>query len=286
MGIQKILRIGRGSSQSNEMKSTAIPEALLTVVRSLTSSCLSTFILPTLLQKTCQTTIVRRPQNITILHGSSMKLNTYERLSFLGCALSFFSVWHYPAPSPTFRGRILTLCRICSQRHGSTARRQCANAGPLVIACLWHCWLISSWSQQQTMAQNTWMILGNALQKLLFKKVFDHLWPTSSPWTCPLSQGLFSTNGHCEVMVTCRDYRFRIVKSPPKSQTVSSWETLGLVRKGPWFLQSRRARMLHHACDVLESYRFWGSLIVLQCSVRNHFRPTRLIIACFDRAHV
>ena len=144
MGIQKILRIGRGSSQSNEMKSTAIPEALLTVVRSLTSSCLSTFILPTLLQKTCQTTIVRRPQNITILHGSSMKLNTYERLSFLGCALSFFSVWHYPAPSPTFRGRILTLCRICSQRHGSTARRQCANAGPLVIACLWHCWLISS----------------------------------------------------------------------------------------------------------------------------------------------
>lgn len=131
-------------------------------------------------------------------------------LSFLGCALSFFSVWHYPAPSPTFRGRILMLCRICSQRHGSTARRQCANAGPLVIACLWRCWLISSWSQQQTMAQNTWMILGNALQKLLFKKVFDHLWP--SPWTCLLSQGLFSTNGHCEVMVTCRDYRFRVVK--------------------------------------------------------------------------
>ena len=177
MGIERILRIGRGSSQSNEMKSTSIPEALLTVVRSLTSSCLSTFILPTLLQKTCQTTIVRRPQNITILHGSSMKLNTYERLSFLGCALSFYSVWHYPAPSPTFRGRILMLCRICSQRHGSTARRQCANAGPLVIACLWRCWLISSWSQQ-TMAQNTWMILGNALKKFLFETVFAHLWPS------------------------------------------------------------------------------------------------------------
>lgn len=188
-----------------------------------------------------------------------MKLNTYERLSFLGCALSFYSVWHYPAPSPTFRGRISMFCRICSQRHGSTARRQCANAGPLVIACLWHCWLISSWSQQQKMAQNTWMILGNALQKLYSKRsltIFDLV-----PGLASFLRAYFQQMGIAKLWLLVGIIvlgLWNLLQS--QSQTVSSWETLGLVRKGPWFLQSRRARMLHHACDVLESYRFWGSL--------------------------
>ncbi len=80
MGMQELLTIGRGSIQSNEMKSTAIPKALLTVVRSLTSSCLYTFILQTLLHKTYQ--------------GAVTMYQYY--MGPVWNYLSFYTVWHHP----------------------------------------------------------------------------------------------------------------------------------------------------------------------------------------------
>ena len=42
-------------------------------------------------------------------------------------------------------------------------------------------------------------------------------------------------------------------------------------------LRSRLARMLHHECDALEGYRFWGG--------PYHFQPlpAKLVFAYFDR---
>ena len=58
-----------------------------------------------------------------------------------------------------------------------------------------------------------------------------------------------------------------------------------LVKKGPGSLQSRLARMLHHECDALEGYLFWGGLIVLKCfaHVQTHFQPSSGI---FTVAHM
>ena len=50
---------------------------------------------------------------------------------------------------------------------------------------------------------------------------------------------------------------------------------LGPGVKGSGLMQSRLARMLHHECDAILSYRLLGGPIVLQCSVhvRNHVHP-------------
>ena len=83
MGMQELLRIGRGSIQSNEMKSAAIPKALLTVVRSLTSSCLYIYIIYIyifILQKTYQ--------------GAVTMYQYY--MGPVWNYLSFYTVWHHP----------------------------------------------------------------------------------------------------------------------------------------------------------------------------------------------
>ena len=58
---------------------------------------------------------------------------------------------------------------------------------------------------------------------------------------------------------------------------------LGPGKRGSAFLQSRLARLLHHECDALESYRFFAGSLSFYCvlHVWNHFHPlpTRLIFA-------
>jgi len=56
---------------------------------------------------------------------------------------------------------------------------------------------------------------------------------------------------------------------------------LGPGKRGSGFLQSRLARLLHHECDALESYRFFAGSLSFYCVLWNHFHPlpTRLILA-------
>ena len=80
-----------------------------------------------------------------------------------------------------------------------------------------HCWLVPASSKWWQRVYSTWM-LGNALKKFLLKKNEEGLWP--SRWAFLYSGGLFSTNGYRQVIA--QGCHFRIVKFPPKSQTVST----------------------------------------------------------------
>ena len=115
------------------------------------------------------------------------------------------------------------------------------------------------------------MTLGNALQKLLFKKCFDIV----TGLACFL-RAYFQQMGIAKLslgMIVLGLWNLLQSLKPCHHEQLWAWCWKGL-----------RVSAIKTGQDAAESYRFGGGPIVLRCSVhvRNHFRPTKLIIACFD----
>lgn len=140
------------------------------------------------------------------------------------------------------------------------------SGGPLVIECLWHCWLAQ--------ASSRWRYNGLSLDTYMLGNVREKDSAQEGPW---LSHRDSLLSG-CICFYGCKfSSQSRI------SKFVIMWETLDLVKRGSGFLQSRLARLLHHERDALESYRFFAGFLSFYCvlHVWNHFHPlpTRLIFA-------